>query len=270
MRQLAIEKLSQPQDATNTSEGQAMKPPQGDHFHNGDQVLNDVTIWHRHLRTVLRKSDSITSQVLDLVDEEMLLGPADSRITATKLCSMLDSILATQPDRITLKLPDTIKDSLGEFAFTRDLRQPSSFERPLRTTYRQPLRPDHSSRNQHKVWPEEDNFIRDPSLSPTATPQLTPGRTKSVQSHGRVLSESSIQTTPRSSRRRGAKKTHSPMNVFQAREELERRKSYKHSFSKIMHRSKPDEFQDGLLTSYFQGTRDIVSLSNNSIPCLHH
>ena len=269
MRQLAIDKLAQPRNALNTSQGHAVKPPQGDHFHDGDQVLHDVTIWHSHLRTVLRKSDTITSQVLDLVDEEMLLGPADRRITATNLCSKLDLILATQNDSTTLKLPDTIKDSLDDFAFTDDLRQPSNSKRPLRTTYRPSRRPDHSSQIQQKVWSEEDNS-RDPSLSPTATPQLTLGRTKSVQSHGRVLSESSIQTTPRSSRRRGPKKTHSPMNVFQAREELERRKNDRNPLSKMMRRSKPDEFQDGLLTSYFQGTRDIVSHLDNSIPCLHH
>ena len=56
--------------------------------------------------------------------------------------------------------------------------------------------------------------------------------------------------------RRGILKRHIPMNVFQAREAIERRKG---GF-KLFSRNKHEETKDSLLLgSYFRGTRDIVS-----------
>ena len=262
MRQLAIKEL-QPRHPPNTSINTALEPPQGDHFHDGHQVLQDVTTWHAYLRTVLRKSDTITSQVLDLVDKQMLLGSAERRITATKLCSKLDLILTSRPESNTSRLPNTIVTALGEYAFTRDLRRPSSFERPLRTTYRQPLWPDQNSRVQRRAWLENEDPNQRPAPTPTPTPNDTAGRMKTVETPERMLSDPGIPTTPRRSRRRVPKKTHSPINVFQARQALDVQRKEKTSFSKILHRTKQDEFQDGLLTSYFQGARDIVGHLNN-------
>ncbi|ELR10225.1 hypothetical protein VC83_08985 [Pseudogymnoascus destructans] len=59
--------------------------PNLDYFHNGREVLPDVLSWHAYLRSVLRKSDTITSSVLDLIDNEMFVGDAGCRIKATEL-----------------------------------------------------------------------------------------------------------------------------------------------------------------------------------------
>ena len=44
-----------------------------DIFHNGTQVLSEVTGWYEFLRKVARMSDLIMVVVLDLVDQYMLL-----------------------------------------------------------------------------------------------------------------------------------------------------------------------------------------------------
>lgn len=66
----------------------------GDYFHNGEDVLKDVTDWHKVLRGALRRNDQITGRVLDLVDQKMLLGRADDRIGAKDICNELRKILA--------------------------------------------------------------------------------------------------------------------------------------------------------------------------------
>lgn len=65
----------------------------GDHFHNGDGVLGVVTSWHLFLRQSLRKSDTITARVLDLIDNKMLLGSSSSRIGIDAICGELKQIL---------------------------------------------------------------------------------------------------------------------------------------------------------------------------------
>ncbi|PVH68936.1 hypothetical protein DL98DRAFT_627424 [Cadophora sp. DSE1049] len=50
-------------------------PRRGDYFHDGRNVLKVVTSWHRHLRSSLRRSDTITSKILDLVDKDLLPPP---------------------------------------------------------------------------------------------------------------------------------------------------------------------------------------------------
>ncbi|KAK7911645.1 Protein kinase domain-containing protein [Apiospora marii] len=52
-----------------------------DNFHDDQQVLPEVKAWHRYLRVAARRTDTITSKVLDLVDNYMLVG-ADIRRTA--------------------------------------------------------------------------------------------------------------------------------------------------------------------------------------------
>ncbi|KFY38314.1 hypothetical protein V494_04413 [Pseudogymnoascus sp. VKM F-4513 (FW-928)] len=77
--------------------GEKPEHPTGAHlredcFHNGEEVLPDVLSWHACLRSVLRKSDIVTSSVLDLIDNEMLVGNAGCRIKASDLCKRLNEI----------------------------------------------------------------------------------------------------------------------------------------------------------------------------------
>lgn len=131
----AMREFVHEQRALAASQNQATNESHGDHFHDGHQVLEDVIRWHELLRTSLRRTDSITSQVLDLVDKRMLLGSPEQRIIATELSSELSSILQTTPDKNMTRMPSAIRSVIGGFAFTRDIRRSSFFERPLRTNY---------------------------------------------------------------------------------------------------------------------------------------
>lgn len=87
MRQRAIRKIVEEQAGHPTDTRLNL-----DYFHNGEEVLADVLGWHKYLRSVLRKSDIITSSVLDLIDKEMFVGDAGCRIKANDLCERLDQI----------------------------------------------------------------------------------------------------------------------------------------------------------------------------------
>lgn len=64
-----------------------------DAFHDGKDVYPDIKDWHDHLNEVLRKSDTVTSEILALVDAHMLRSNPDDRISSAQLCDKLDEIL---------------------------------------------------------------------------------------------------------------------------------------------------------------------------------
>ncbi|KAL8972470.1 MAG: hypothetical protein Q9197_002763 [Variospora fuerteventurae] len=86
----------------------------GDYFHDGHSVLEAVTSWHRILRSSLRKTDSVTSNLLDLVDKKMLLGNAGARIKATDLVSELKRILDQSEAEPRVEMPVNIMEALLE------------------------------------------------------------------------------------------------------------------------------------------------------------
>jgi hypothetical protein len=69
------------------------KPEKLDCFHNGSDVVSEVTGWHKLLRKSARKSDPITEQVLNLIDQKMLLRNPENRIKSGKLCDELKHIV---------------------------------------------------------------------------------------------------------------------------------------------------------------------------------
>lgn len=86
---------------------------QGDYFHNGKEILEDITHWHDYVRRGLRKSDQITEQVLDLVEKRMLLPDPSSRISAQDLCQKLQAIRdATETAPPPPPVPKCIQDAL--------------------------------------------------------------------------------------------------------------------------------------------------------------
>ncbi len=257
IRQLAIIKQAQARLGQAESQNQAVEVSQGDHFHNGHRVLEDVTNWHICLRTVLRKSDSITSQVLDLVDEDMLLGSAQQRINASRLCSRLDLILKSSSQASDPQLPDTIKAVLEEAADVGLIYQPSVIRHSQATggkgasSYTATVRGTRRSVYERSLDGSSGPVAEPPVMSPSTFP--TP---RKATTHDRISSDFNIQTIPIYRSRRGTLKKHTPMNVFQAREAIERRKEG----SKLFHRNKHEETKDNwLLTSYFRGNRNIVS-----------
>ena len=283
IRQLALRKQVQARLARDKSQDQAVEGSQGDHFHNGHRVLEDVTGWHIYLRTVLRRTDTITSQVLDLVDKNMLLGSAEQRINASRLCSTLDLILKSSSQASEPQLPDTIKGVLEEAADVASLYQTSViryslathrkgalsyaatargarrsiYERSLKSSHLRASGPEQSSRGYDVNHLENEDVSSDPVTEPPVMSSSTSPPSRKATTHDRTSSDSTMQTILSHRSRRGILKRHIPMNVFQAREAIERRKG---GGFKLFSRNKHEETKDNLLlTSYFRGTRDIVS-----------
>ncbi|OBT67421.1 hypothetical protein VE03_03009 [Pseudogymnoascus sp. 23342-1-I1] len=109
LRRRSIRKIIEEQ-AQNPTRPQ-LTTEMGAYFHNGEEVLLDVLDWHIFLRRVLRKSDVITSSVLDLIDEEMLVGNAGCRIKANDLCERLDKIKSQIQNEATAP-PKAIMEAL--------------------------------------------------------------------------------------------------------------------------------------------------------------
>lgn len=84
----------------------------GDYFHDGHQVLKAVIDWHKVLRSALRKTDTVTSRLLDLVDGKMLLGSANMRIKARDLCSELKNIIVQSEAGSRIEMPGNIMKAL--------------------------------------------------------------------------------------------------------------------------------------------------------------
>lgn len=63
-----------------------------DAFHDEEEVLEAVTIWHKYVNGQIRKSDTVTPAILDLVDRYMLLRDPEERLSMSKLCDMLSTM----------------------------------------------------------------------------------------------------------------------------------------------------------------------------------
>ena len=283
VRERAIAKSRQTQSNQTPPEQQKIDISESDQFHNGTEVLEAVTEWHKYLRIVMRKTDNITSRVLDLVDESMLLASPDERINASDLCSRLNLVLESCPQSDGPQLPEYIMTLLGEVdedeacqaartrrsrhaalgypssnkTITQNVRRPTlRIEPRLVTTHRQSIWPDQSLRLQDGKYPEmqvlgthkKANTIAEQPLPSNGVQQtpVTPSR------HHKQTSVSSMARPSTRSRRPGAAKRHPSQNYFQAYDALEKRGL----LGKWLRKGSTP---DGLLTSYFGGTRDIVS-----------
>lgn len=287
VRQRAIKMYIEAQRRQTESHNQTTNVSEGDQFHNGREVLDAVTMWHEYLRSVIRKSDSITCKVLDLLDKEMLLGTPEHRIKATDLCSRLRLIFISCPCEKGPQLPKLFMDLLGEIdeeesyhaastrrsryiaqgdssssqTVTHGVRKLSVVEDSLKSTHR-PLWPNQSLRHQDGKYPEHQGLHlqtvpEQPHFTPKtfSEPQLT---------HHRIPSDTSAQRPSTRSRRSGTAKRHPPQNYFQACEAIKKRE-HKEKIGKMRIFSKREEdLRDGLLVSYFRGRRDIIFLVDNA------
>jgi hypothetical protein len=115
VREKAIAKINKERSSrSNIMQGPTFTPTEGDSFHDGAQVLRDVTSWHSALRVALRATDTITSQVLDLVNDKMLLGDSSQRLKAKDICQELKQILSQSQAKPKKVLPESIIEFLIE------------------------------------------------------------------------------------------------------------------------------------------------------------
>ena len=267
VRQRAIKKYIEVQRSQTEPHNQTTNVSEGDQFHNGREVLDAVTDWHKYLRIMVRKTDTITCQVLDLVDGEMLLGTPEDRIKATDLCSKLASILRPCLRKKMPQLPETFMTLLGEIdeeesyhaasmrrsqyigqgdsPSSKTGRKSAFVERPLKTTHRQSIWPDQSLRLQDGkspeyqgltvLVPEQAHFT--PDLAPA--PQLPTG-------HHKLPSDGSAQRPLARSRRSGKAKKHPPQNYLQACEAIKKGEDKEKVEKLRVFSKKDDDLREGL------------------------
>jgi hypothetical protein len=114
MRWKAIRKILRDQEALPITQWSKSSLGQGYYFHDGCQALAAVSEWHNVVRDAMRRSDTVTGQILDLVDQKMLLGDAGLRIDATQICQELDDILIQARRKPPTALPMNVRKFLCE------------------------------------------------------------------------------------------------------------------------------------------------------------
>lgn len=265
----------------------------GDYFHDGNQVLESVTNWHKVLRSAIRKTDTVTNSLLDLVDQKMLLGSdhRHDRIKAKELCSELKQVTSRSKHGRRFEMPSSIMETLLE----ADKDATSSISVGIGSNPGQPpdvpddrkarksrllalpmLKTAHRSEglksvlDSHHAQPETSRMGGHPVTGPQARlspadhdagfstvlpirPHLQSPTTilkaptehaiSPITSSQMVLSSYATQKPAR------RPKTHTTQNVFQARDEIDKRD--KHNY---LRRERKDE----LLARHF-GNRDLVS-----------
>jgi hypothetical protein len=88
-----------------------------DCFHNGHEVLLEVKDWHKSLRLILRKTDTVTALVLDLIDKRMLLSDPTKRLSAEEACTELRRIYQEGQEaqsKLDGKVPEIITHALRQ------------------------------------------------------------------------------------------------------------------------------------------------------------
>ncbi|KAK0653691.1 kinase-like domain-containing protein [Cercophora samala] len=75
------------------AQGNHESPKAHDGFHDGRHVLQAVKDWHQYLRNSMRRSDTITGKVLDLVENDMLLANPKDRLCSKALARKLEKII---------------------------------------------------------------------------------------------------------------------------------------------------------------------------------
>lgn len=100
VREKALSSLAKKSEGTHTP-FKAQKPDKRDCFHNDTNVLREVTGWHALLRNFCRKTDPITVEVIDLIDQHMLLQNPEQRIKAGNLCAKLKEIVTSANKKLS-------------------------------------------------------------------------------------------------------------------------------------------------------------------------
>jgi hypothetical protein len=113
VRKLAIQKLRE-QRGQNLA---VSTPAADDAFHNGREVLPEVLSWHNYLRSILRKTDTATEWVLNLVEDKMLHASPSRRIRSRELSDELKHILdrAKRDGRRQEKIDESVLEALLQY-----------------------------------------------------------------------------------------------------------------------------------------------------------
>ncbi|KAL8946445.1 MAG: hypothetical protein Q9222_007160 [Ikaeria aurantiellina] len=300
MREQAIRKINQISALQSRRKGSTTDPLNGDYFHDGRRVLEDITSWHKFLRSASRRTDTMTSKVLDLVDQKMLLGDASSRIEAKALCAELGDIVERSQIGPRVETPEAVmkalleaddnadssasiqagsklnlslgpgldrkarKSRLLELPMMKTAHRSGSIKSVLATslTYPEPQQTTHEYNNSNHLARNDSvsHIERFPPSRPEHQPQSHLPRTPPAaetwmdQDPRRSGYSDGLSTVEIYGSQTRTPKTHTPQDVFQAREEIIKRN--KGNFLQ-------QERKDKWLSQYF-GNRDLKFLVDNA------
>lgn len=102
LRRLAISALRE----RKKSDSQISVPTASDAFHDGKAKLAEIKSWCTYIREHIRRCDTITSLVLDLVENKMLQQDPNDRISSKQLCDELTTVERTAEDKRNTMLRD--------------------------------------------------------------------------------------------------------------------------------------------------------------------
>ncbi|KAK5456970.1 hypothetical protein LTS15_004750 [Exophiala xenobiotica] len=271
--------------------------PEADFFHDGSNVLEAIRHWHKAVRQYIRRTDSVTGHVLDLVTNSMLQGSPSQRINATDLCTRLTSILESCPDKPEFDtLPDVQKalnavQTENERLQHRDVPESSSqkggpiqgradiIARKSYNVHMARLRSEYfgAPATASVSWPSasfEQSMARtsqgrlpahsvasqrgDFDANHPSTSQL------GASAHGRAAN-SQKETSSAQIKRTSTTNQRKPQDVFQARQELEEiaAEENRSISSKLKRMVTPDRKKDPFLAKFFEH-RDIVFVADNA------
>ncbi|KAH6672834.1 hypothetical protein B0J14DRAFT_700840 [Halenospora varia] len=103
-----------------------------DAFHDGNELLPEIKGWHQYLKIVTKKSDIVTSDILDLVETKLLLANHTDRQTSKWLTQELSLIInrakrsetiLEESRKIIPAIQDIMKQQLLTAAQYRDRRE---------------------------------------------------------------------------------------------------------------------------------------------------
>lgn len=121
IRKLAIDDLSR---------NSTFNPPKAsDCFHDGRNVLGAVKSWHKYLLNSMRKSDTITGDVLRFVENNMLLSDPKDRLPSTAVVRGLRDIVVSAKARYeealrNREMPDIPAETLKALLFLDNYAPP--------------------------------------------------------------------------------------------------------------------------------------------------
>ncbi|KAL2059820.1 hypothetical protein VTL71DRAFT_10204 [Oculimacula yallundae] len=129
IRQNAIRRINEEKSQSEHSPRRdGLESVMGDYFHDGQVVLEDVTNWHKFLRLMAKRTDTITGRILDLVDDGMLVADPGKRMKAKDVCIELSQIMkdscACTPDDIPPSILSALVEMDKEATFSVDTSGP--------------------------------------------------------------------------------------------------------------------------------------------------
>lgn len=127
-RKKALKNVKYQSVSEGSSESLSDQAHSNDYFHDRHDVLPEVTSWHKSLKMILRKTDTTTALVLDLIDSRMLLSDPLHRISAEDLCMELLAILEKSKvaqTKLGEVIPEMILEGLRQLDDSAPAKVPS-------------------------------------------------------------------------------------------------------------------------------------------------